>query len=99
MYTNAYWPRKALVTAWLRENWDTWTDEATRPRWFRGERGKRWRAMFPPGWLPERLDIMHTSTSWQGRFRRVVNSGDVRDFRHRECKVLPGDEAGHDGDG
>ena len=45
---NRYWPRKAIVTAWLREHWEEWEHPATRPTWFTN----RWRSMFPPGWLP-----------------------------------------------
>ena len=42
---NRYWPRKELVTAWLRENWDAIREK----RWNTEE----WRAIFPEGWLPE----------------------------------------------
>ena len=43
-YTNRYWPSKALVTAWLRENWDA----IKAARWHTAE----WRAHFPASWLP-----------------------------------------------
>ena len=58
---NRYWPREALVKAWLREEWDTWQDEATRPAWFCAA----WRDLFPPDWLPPpkipRLDMSKIS--------------------------------------
>ena len=33
-FSTKYWPRKEIVTAWLRENWGTWQTKATRPHWF-----------------------------------------------------------------
>ena len=48
LFANRYWPREALVKAWLREEW-----AAIRASpWFLDERGEPWRAHFPPGWLP-----------------------------------------------
>ena len=51
-YANRYWPRKELVVAWLRENWDGWTDPATpTPKWFT----KKWRRLIPKEWLPSNV--------------------------------------------
>ena len=47
-WPNRYWPREALVKAWLRENWAA----IQAAPWFLDERGEPWRAHFPPGWLP-----------------------------------------------
>ena len=48
-FANRYWPRKELVTSWLRDNWDDWMDTTTpTPKWF----NKKWRRMFPKDWLP-----------------------------------------------
>jgi hypothetical protein len=48
-YANRYWPRKELVTSWLRDNWDDWMDTTTpTPKWF----NKKWRRLFPKDWLP-----------------------------------------------
>ena len=62
-----YWPPKDIVAAWVRKNWDTWKDEASRPKWF----NKRFRRMFPAGYLPENLDMKSSSkssrSSWIGR--------------------------------
>ena len=46
---NRYWPRKAIVIAWLRENWAAWQNEATRPHWFT----ERWTRMIPLAWMRE----------------------------------------------
>ena len=42
-WSNAHWPRKALITAWLRENWEAIQSAP----WFTPE----WRAHFPKEWL------------------------------------------------
>ena len=47
-WSSRYWPRKAIVKAWVREHWDEWMDPETRPKWFTEE----WRNLFPPGYLP-----------------------------------------------
>ena len=46
-YANCYWPNKALVTAWVNENWAAW--QAAPPHWFTA----KWKALFPPDWLPQ----------------------------------------------
>ena len=66
VFDRRYWPKKALVTAWLHEHWAAWKDEATRPRWF----DARWRRLFKPDWLPEQLDKARPKTSLWLSFRR-----------------------------
>ena len=48
-FTRCYWPRKAVVTAWLSENWRQWVDPGSRPHWF----DRRWLDLFPLEWLPD----------------------------------------------